>query len=164
MGATRRAGRVVKAAPKPPSLPPAVEMEVSRRCRQLLHFLKRGKPVERLIVHLTHLNIHAIHASKDRHAQQVRERYPLEQVLAKGFDMEQTIDCRGFTVPWHIDVRTPAQIKADLEAVTQGRRPQAAEPIVQRALQEVAAVDRVAVQTGLESRLSPAAGRPGHGR
>jgi hypothetical protein len=108
MGATRRVGRVTKPVPAI-VLTPLQQEIVTARCRQLLHYLKRGKPVEFLQVWLTHKNIHAIHRSNDLRARQMRERFPLELVLAKGADMEQRHDASGFTVGWRIDLpKVPA--------------------------------------------------------
>lgn len=107
MGATRRVGRVTT----PPAivLSPLEQEIITARCSQLLHYLKRGKPVEFLQVWLTHANIHAIHRSHDVKAKQIRERFPLELVLAKGADMEQRHDASGFTVGWQVPLaKVPA--------------------------------------------------------
>lgn len=92
-----------KVKPAAPPIPPLIiEDVIWPRCRQLLTFLKRGKPVESLMVFLTHENVHQIHQSTLPRAKQLREQYPLELVLAKGMDMERKIDARKFTVQWRI--------------------------------------------------------------
>ncbi len=110
MGATRRIGRVAKPALPAIVLTPLQQEIVTARCRQLLFYLKRGKPVECIHVWLTHANIHAIHASTNQRARQIREQYPLELVLAKGADMEQRRDTSQFTTEWRIALpKVPAR-------------------------------------------------------
>ena len=72
----------------------------------MLHVLKQGKTVEHITVWFTHGQLHRYFS------EQISKHYPLEMTLAEGMDMEQKIDCRLFTVPWQIDIRTKAQKKA----------------------------------------------------
>ncbi len=103
---TKRKAKKETAAAPPPIDPHVMEI-VTARCRQLLFFLKRGKPVEFLRVWLTHENIHRIHASNTPLAKQARERFPLEIIHAKGMDMERKFDTSQFTTEWRIALPTP---------------------------------------------------------
>lgn len=72
----------------------------------MLHYLKQGKPVERITVFFTHGQLHQLFSKE------ITDKFPLEITLSEGRDMEKKIDCRLFEVPWYIDIRTDEQKQA----------------------------------------------------
>ena len=91
------------------TLPPAHPMLLGPA---LLQHLKRGKPVEKITVLITHETVHHLYTGQGPDAdyadvaRQLREQCPLEMTLAEGADMEKKIDCRKFERRWRdIDVR-----------------------------------------------------------
>ena len=69
----------------------------------ILHHLKLGTPVQRIVVAFTYGQLHQLFSDT------ISSWYPLEITLAEGLDMERKIDCRLFEVPWPIDIRTDKQ-------------------------------------------------------
>lgn len=87
--------------------------------RALLKICASGEAVNTLVVWFTHAELHRIFSPTGK----ICKAHPLEYTLAKGTaGGERKYDLRDRLASWHIDIRTPEQIKEQKERDDRLRR------------------------------------------